>query len=114
MDKLSLDVPTALLKRHYGGNLGNINVIWKINRDDKILETKMAKATLAVTESLPKYHSRQMRKDFIRQYGSVADASKGVLLDIYKNVTGITIIFSLLLQFLMKSVLLIYLIRGIV
>ena len=88
LDRMSLDVPTALMKRHYGGNLGNINIIWKINREDEKHETKMAKVTLKVTEGLPQFHSRQMRKDFIKQYGRVADTSKAVLLDIYKNITG--------------------------
>ena len=65
-DNLKLSSQVAIMTRHYGGNIGNVNVLWKIVEDDDH-ETNMARATLAATEGLPEYHTRQMRKDFINK-----------------------------------------------
>lgn len=97
-DKLSLKFPIAIMKRHYGGRLGNISIIWKVNTADESHDTKMAQATLTVTQELPTYHTRQMRKDFVQKYGHIVKASKTALIDIYKNATGICTNFPSLYQ----------------
>ena len=70
--KLSSD--NAFMKRSYGRQMGNVNIIWKVVRDSDH-ETNMACAILKVNRSLPQFHTRQMRKEFVSRYQTLAKIS---------------------------------------
>ena len=88
IDNIELSHSIALLKRSYAGTLGNINVIWKVAVDDERHETNMAKAVLSVTEQLPEYHTRKMRKDVLSKYLIHAKKSASLLNELYREATG--------------------------
>ena len=46
----------------YGGSVGTLTFIWKINSSLSDHEEQNAHALLLVTESLPKYATRDMKK----------------------------------------------------
>ena len=68
--------------------MGNINVIWRVKRDDDDHETNMAKAVLSIDKDLAEYHTRQMKKDFIDKYLRVHKLSATVMREIYAELTG--------------------------
>ena len=88
IDDLQLSETVAVMKRHYGGTLGNINVIWKVTPVNVSHETNMARAILYVTEELPQYHTRKMRKDFLSTYQKQAKTSNAHLNEIYRELTA--------------------------
>lgn len=71
VDDLCVSSDIAFMKKSYGGKVGNINVIWKVDRADEDHDANMAKTVLLVNKSLPEYHTRQMKKDFIEKYQKV-------------------------------------------
>ena len=75
IDNLQLPFEFALIKRAYGGVVGNMNFLWKVESTDENHETNMAKVVLKVTEELPKFHTRQMRADFLVKYQRLANTS---------------------------------------
>ena len=87
LDNVKLASQVAIMTRHYGGTIGNINILWGIHQDDQH-ETNMARARLAATEGLPVYHTRQMRKDFICKYQRLVKTSTGNMKEIYRELTG--------------------------
>ena len=50
----------------------------------------MARAALKANKNFPKYHTRQIQKDFIQTYGKLVKSSKSVLHDIYQELSGDT------------------------
>ena len=88
IDNLHVSCDIALMKKSYGGRMGNINVIWKVNRKDIDHETKMARTVLRVNKELPDYHTRQMKKDFIDKYRKVSKVSATAMREIYQELTG--------------------------
>lgn len=66
LKEMSLSLPTTLYIYYHGNYLGNLHWIWKrkeeINDNTKTLE---AQAILKVYNEIPKYSTRQMRKNII-------------------------------------------------
>ena len=50
----------------------------------------MARVALKANKNFPKYHTRQIQKDFIQTYGKLVKSSKSVLHDIYQELSGDT------------------------
>ena len=80
-----LKFPVAI----YGGNIGNINIMWKVTENDVKLDTLMARAVLQVNKNFPKCHTKKMRKDFWWKK-KLVKSSKSVLHDIYQELSGDT------------------------
>ena len=87
LDNVKLASQVAIMTCHYGCTIGNINILWRIHQDDQH-ETNMARVTLAATEGLPIYHTRQMRKYFICKYQRLGKTSIGNMKEIYRELTG--------------------------
>ena len=63
-ENLSFKFEVTVLRRAYGGNVGNVNVVWKSDSTNEMHDTNAAKVTLEVTEAMPVFHTRQMKNDF--------------------------------------------------
>ena len=55
-----LKFPVAI----YGGNIGNINIIWKVTENDVKLDALMTWAVLQVNKNFLECHTRKMQRDF--------------------------------------------------
>ena len=89
LSNLQLKFPVGMMTRQYGGNIRNINIMWKVTENDVNLDTLMARTVLKANKNFPEYHTRQMRKDFIQIYGKLVKSSKSVL-HIYQELSGDT------------------------
>ena len=87
-DKLHLSTDVAFMKKSYGGRIGNINIIWKIDRSNENHDQEMGKTLLLVNNGLPEYHTRQMRKDFIQKFSNISRVPTEVLRQMYQDITG--------------------------
>ena len=65
LSNLQLKFPVAMMTQQYGGNIGNINIIWKVTEYDVSLDTLMARTVLKANKNFTEYHTRKMWKDFI-------------------------------------------------
>ena len=75
IDKLHLSVDVAFMKKSYGGRIGNINIIWKVDRSDEHHDREMGKTLLLINNGLLEYYTRQMKKDFIQRFNNISNAS---------------------------------------
>ena len=65
---LQLNVPVTIYRYYQGNYLGTINYIWKVpSRDNYRSETENAHVIMTINEDLPKYHTRQMRKNALKK-----------------------------------------------
>ncbi|UZO26794.1 uncharacterized protein OCT59_019007 [Rhizophagus irregularis] len=78
------------LYRYYSGNyIGTLNWIWK--RPDTVElfdKTKESQSLLKAHKSLPKYSTRQMRKNVINKYSLYTRLSPAILCTLYQDLTG--------------------------
>ena len=88
IDQLHLSIDVAFMKKSYGGPIGNINVIWKIDRDNTNHDCEMGKTLLVINNGLPEYHTRQMKKDFIQRFNKVSSVPATVMKQMYRDLTG--------------------------
>lgn len=66
-DNLYLSFDISLFTYRYGNYLGNVNLVWKVNEEDTQQSTSMEIGIVnKIRESIPKYATRQMQKDFIQ------------------------------------------------
>ena len=71
----------------YGGSIGTLTYIWKINPSLSDHEERNACALLLVTENLPKYATRDMKRTFIDKYTDVSNCSAMMLRHIFRELT---------------------------
>jgi hypothetical protein len=65
---LQLNIPVTIYRYYQGNYLGTINYIWKIPlRNDHRSETENARVITRINEDLPKYYTRQMRKNALKK-----------------------------------------------
>ena len=85
-----LKVPTILLVHSCGNKFGNSHFLWQV--PDSSLVEAIQKSQAVIEEikvNLPVFHSRQMRQEFIRKFGTVSSAVKpAVLRYFYHDLTG--------------------------
>jgi hypothetical protein len=68
IQNLQLDFPVTIYRYHQGNYLGTLNYIWKVPLlADQRLETENARVISIIQESLPKYFTRQMRKNVLNK-----------------------------------------------
>ena len=88
LSNLQLKFLVTMMTHQYGGNVGNINIMWKVTENDVNLETLTARVVLKAYKNIPEYHTSQMRKDFIQPYGKLVKSSKSVLHVTYQELSG--------------------------
>lgn len=80
---LSFDI--SLFTYKYGNYLGNVNLVWKVNEEDTQQSTSLEIGIVSkIRESIPKYATRQMQKDFILKYFKHSRGSKSILKQMYQ------------------------------
>lgn len=88
--KRGLDVPAALVIYSSGNNAGNSYFIWHV--PDSSLDVALSNSQgviEAIKQSLPVYHTRAMRSEFIQKFGRITNTVKpAVLRYFYKDLTG--------------------------
>lgn len=87
-DNLYLSFDISLFTYRYGNYLGNVNLVWKVNEEDTQQSTSMEIGIVnKIRESIPKYATRQMQKDFILKYHKHSGGSKSILRNMYQFLT---------------------------
>ena len=75
-----------------GNNKGNYHFVWLIpsggSSDD--LQSRNASVVHTLNENMPQFHSRAMKRNFVRLFGSVANVQPVYLREIYRQLTGDT------------------------
>ncbi|GBB95192.1 hypothetical protein RclHR1_24950001 [Rhizophagus clarus] len=86
---LQLNVPVTIYRYHQGNYLGTLNYIWKVptSPDDRD-ETKLAQTIASIQSLLPKYFTRQMRKNVLHKYSLVKTITPAILRVLYYDLTG--------------------------
>ncbi|POG72960.1 hypothetical protein GLOIN_2v1773072 [Rhizophagus irregularis DAOM 181602=DAOM 197198] len=86
---LPLNVPVTIYRYYQGNYLGTVNYIWKVPvRSDHRSETENARIIAAINENLPKYYTRQMRKNALKEYSLFKKVTPVVLRTLYFDLTG--------------------------
>lgn len=98
INNLSLSVDVYMYRMAYGGSIGTLTYIWKIDPSLSDHEERNAHALLLVTENLPKYVTRDMKRTFIDKYTDVSNCSAMVLRHIYRELTEDSSAASSLMQ----------------
>ena len=86
-----LTVSTILYTCSLGSNLGNYHFLWKIPRSVTLEAATNENVRIIdqIKGSLPTYHSRTLRKEFMNRFGLIAGNVKShVLRQIYRELTG--------------------------
>ena len=87
--ELELPFPFEIYAYHQGGSLGTLWWMWRAPNDP--LETDMTASVRRVQEinkAIPMYSTRAMRREFTQRFQLVAGASKTVLNEMYRFVSG--------------------------
>ena len=71
----------------FGSAVGTLMFIWKIDQSLPDHEKRNAHALFEVTETLPKYATRDMKKTFIQRYSDAANCPTMVLRSIFRELT---------------------------
>ncbi|CAB4420652.1 unnamed protein product [Rhizophagus irregularis] len=87
--ELQFDVAVTIYRYHQGNYLGTLNYIWKVpscfnDRD----ETKLAQIMASLQKLLPKFYTRQMRKNALHKYSLIKQVTPAVLRTLYYDLTG--------------------------
>ncbi|WAQ96534.1 hypothetical protein MAR_029224 [Mya arenaria] len=87
--KLKISKPVMLYRVAYGGCVGTLNFIWRVlDTDSKERFEKNGRIISSITESLVKFSSRQMQRDFINKYIDYVKCPKSVLRNMFFDVSG--------------------------
>ncbi|XP_033730726.1 uncharacterized protein LOC117320173 [Pecten maximus] len=85
---LRLSVPIMLFRMSYGGSIGTLNFVWSVPIDDSPERcTGNSNAISKITELLPKFSTRSMRRDFINKYSQYVKTPKSILRHMYHELT---------------------------
>ena len=73
----------------HGNYIGNLVFAWRIPAEARERNDELTIAAVqAVSKLLPKYSTREMRRDFLMKYSKVANAKPAVLRSMYRYLTG--------------------------
>ena len=92
--KNGLTVPSVMYTASLHSNLGNHVFIWKIPRGLSLEAATVENMHVInqIKQSLPTYHSRVLRRDFVNRFGLVTSGVKShVLRQIYHELTGMCV-----------------------
>ena len=85
-----LIVPVKCIKFTYTGTKEHLIFIWKVNpshSEGQILNENMRLAS-EIRKSLPVYHTRAMRREFLSMFGRQIHGKAGFLREAYRRLTG--------------------------
>lgn len=85
--KVSLDVDVFMNRMAYGNSVGTLTFVWKIDQSLSDHQEQNAHVLLKVTEKLPKYRTRDMKKTFLQRYTHVSNCPTMVMRNISKELT---------------------------
>ena len=85
ISQLSLSVDVYIYRMAYGGSIGTVTFVWKI--DQKLSDHEQRNA-LTITKMLPKYATRDMKNTFIKKYAEVSKTPIMVLRNIFRELTS--------------------------
>ena len=89
LHEIALPFNVELYSYHHGNNLGTLWYIWRIPGDpDKYDPAKTKQMTALVEQTIPEYHTREMRKQFSERFGLVINAKPSVLNEMYQFFTN--------------------------
>ena len=88
ISQLSLSVDVYIYRMAYGGSIGTVTFVWKINQKLSDHEHRNALTLTAITKMLPKYATRDMKNTFIKKYAEVSKTPKMVLRNIFRELTS--------------------------
>ena len=88
--KEGLDIPAGMMIYSSGNNAGNSYFIWHIPDSSLDIALSSSQGVIeAIKQSLPVYHTRAMRSEFLQKFGRITNAVKpAVLRYFYKDLTG--------------------------
>ncbi len=86
---LRLSKPLMLFRIAYGGSIGTLNFVWPVPWDDSPERSTRNSLVIGnITQTVPKFSSRAMRRDFLDKYASYVKASKSVMRQMFYDLTG--------------------------
>ena len=89
IEGLALEYSVDVLTYDPGAGMGKTVFIWRVPEERSPIEmmSTAAKVHKSVSCRLPEYHTREMRRDFIRSYQGYVDIPPHVMRAIYTNLT---------------------------
>lgn len=85
----SLVVPWKCVLYTYSGSRNHLHFVWKI--PDDLTETELLQRSITIQqelkESLQRYHTRAMRREFIHSFGKATHAKPAFLREAYRRLT---------------------------
>lgn len=86
---LALQEPVMLYRIAYGGSVGMLNFIWKVQKQDS--QERTSKNVLNVNKInafLPKFSTRSMRRNFLNRYSKHVNIPRSLLRSMFFELTG--------------------------
>ncbi|XP_053376613.1 uncharacterized protein LOC123531671 [Mercenaria mercenaria] len=89
IEGLSLTHPVDVLSYDPGAGLGKVVFLWCVpeNRSPVEMMSSAARIHKTLETKLPQYHTRQMRKEFVKTYTGMTDIPPHVMRAIYSDLT---------------------------
>lgn len=86
---LALQEPVMLYRMAYGGSIGTLNFIWKVQEHDTQERTSHNALNInKINAFLPKFSTRSMRRDFLNRYSKYVNIPKSLLRSMFFELTG--------------------------
>ena len=86
---LRLSKGIMLLRMAYGGCIGTLNFIWNVPLDDSPERSQQNAVVMTkITDMLPQFSTREMRREFIQKYSKHVKAPKSILRHMFFDLTG--------------------------
>lgn len=89
LDGLSLTFPVDMLSYDPGAGTGKTVFIWRVPEDRSSVEmmNSSTKVFKSLEQRLPEYHTRKMRRDFVKTFQGMANIPQHILRAIYSDFT---------------------------
>lgn len=83
---LALQEPLMLYRMAYGGSVGTLNFIWKVDSQERTLQNALN--INKINTFLPIFSTRSMRRDFLNRYSKQVNIPKYLLRSMFFELTG--------------------------
>lgn len=83
---LALQEPLMLYRMAYGGSVGTLNFIWKVDSQERTLQNALN--INKINTFLPIFSTRSMRRDFLNRYSKQVNIPKSLLRSMFFELTG--------------------------
>lgn len=86
---LALQEPVMLYRIAYGGSVGMLNFIWKVQKQDSQERTSQNVLNVnKINAFLPKFSTRAMRRNFLNRYSKHVNIPRSLLRSMFFELTG--------------------------